>query len=58
MKDGENSGRRAAVLKLGGEGMNTNVLFSALLVGFKRIVDDWLEVERWGRGGVRVRHGA
>jgi hypothetical protein len=44
VKDGKNGGRGVASLKLGGEGMDKNVVLGAPLVGFQRIVDDYLEV--------------
>jgi hypothetical protein len=40
LKDGENSGRRVAGLELGGEGMEKNIIFGALFVGFQRIIQD------------------
>jgi hypothetical protein len=44
LKDGENGGRRAAGLELGGEGMNKEILFGAGFVGVQRIIHDELEI--------------
>ena len=44
VKDGENRGRRAAGLELGGKGMDEKIFFGALLVGIQRIIEDHLEI--------------
>jgi hypothetical protein len=44
VKDGENGGRRAAGLELGGEGMDKKILFGALFIGFQCIIEDHLEI--------------